>query len=1031
MYNTSSRNHNNTDDQSSQDADAATSQLIDSFFLPGGLFDPEDATSAALVSGKNEVALSTAYDASDNDSVQQTSRLDKFKRSSPIDYGDVLPHIPTSSSRGPGVHNVSHKVGSSDNSTATPAAGVGALDPNNDQVIVGGGSSRGRQVFDFHSSSDTVGQDSFSKVSSPKVGPNFDQDIDLGLFRTLPSASRSTTATEHSTSFPITSTTPKLSYPSAQSNTIENHSKDGDWYRQRSSNPTQTNRIQYSSYATNQPSNDFSSFFGSTTRSNQSSQNQHISPPLPPPPPPSSSEIKTTSSEHQNPKLNSNPWSNDDLVTLPTSASNQARYNETFTFMPTESKLSSKTSRTDYIQEYSKYPSQSHPSHPLIPFTSNRTDTLRAPPGFIASTSTSENSQIHTSEPIARPSISSSHVQHMTNSLREQERRMNYSAVASRNNPAAYHSSTSSQKQQQQQHQQQGQGQHYITNPNESNALSSYRDHQHPSPSNQGHSKTQYNNSYPIRKKSYTAVQAALQQEVDYDFRSQSSRDVPSTIYVEDDAISNSEDTLTVCADSVTVTSLPQNRSERFDMDVVEETSMTEQKKVKVKRNKKKKHKKKHAFQESVKSNDESNENESYEVTHDDDDENDMEDNDRSNSDVNEVQRDDMYYQEQSKLTRRNVHTKQNASRGSAATTAISSTATHHGHKATTKKKGVHSERSRTLDRKSPKETVPSKSFFEVVMSWLRHILPIISNIIVHVAISSVTFAKVTSKKCIGLFPSKDKFWFLLPMTCIISDFFFLMCAIFTKVVGLLVYVTVILHKLAFLELLDSDSAAMCYSMIYFYPSLMEQVTLDFSVTYQEYVPSLLRWFFVHTYLLRPIKMRDTYIYKVKQELAKMDGIPKGLLSRLFPPRVSITTDNIRVDISDRIVMANYILSILRKVAPLIIMLEMNIHRNGFLLYLTSTERILFGYGLSVLRTGYLFSPLIWISWTIQLTIIMFVSLSDSSVLDHCLLLLGLISIRMSHYTVAVEDLEGTAPHCNSTSSRRLNASYIANQSSN
>jgi hypothetical protein len=210
----------------------------------------------------------------------------------------------------------------------------------------------------------------------------------------------------------------------------------------------------------------------------------------------------------------------------------------------------------------------------------------------------------------------------------------------------------------------------------------------------------------------------------------------------------------------------------------------------------------------------------------------------------------------------------------------------------------------------------------------------------------------------------------------------------------------------------------------------MEQVTFDFSVTYQDYVPSLLRWFFVQNYLLRPIKMRDTYIYKVKQELSKKDGSSKGLLSRLFPPRVSITTDNIRVDISDRIVMANYILSILRKVAPLIIMLEMNIHRNGFLLYLTSTERILFGYGLSVLRTGYLFSPLIWISWTIQLTIIMFVSLSDSSVLDHCLFLLGLISIRMSHYTVAVEDLEGTAPHCNSTSSRRLNASYIANQSS-
>jgi hypothetical protein len=409
-----------------------------------------------------------------------------------------------------------------------------------------------------------------------------------------------------------------------------------------------------------------------------------------------------------------------------------------------------------------------------------------------------------------------------------------------------------------------------------------------------------------------------------------------------------------------------------------------------------------------------------------------MDDNDKSHSDMDDIHHDHRHHQEQPKLTRRNVTTKQNTSRGSAATTAISSTATQHVYqnKSTTKKKVVYNERSRGPDRKSPKDMIPSKSFLEVVLNWLRHILPIITNMFVHVTKSSVQFVKVSSKKCIGLFPGKDKFWFLFPMTCIISDFFFLLCALFTKVVGKAVYVTVILHKLAFLELLDSDSAAMCYSIIYFYPSLIGQVTWDLPTKYQDYVPSVLRWFFVHTYLLRNIKMRDTYIYKVKQELAKKDGGSNRIVSKLFPPRVTLTTDNIRVDYSDRIVMANYILSILRKVAPLIIMLEMNIHRDGFLLYLTSTERILFGYGLSVLRTGYLFSPLIWISWTIQLTIIMFVSLTDSSVLDHCLFVLGLISIRMSHYTVAVEDLEGSnAPHCNSTSSRRRDASYMIHKS--
>jgi len=69
----------------------------------------------------------------------------------------------------------------------------------------------------------------------------------------------------------------------------------------------------------------------------------------------------------------------------------------------------------------------------------------------------------------------------------------------------------------------------------------------------------------------------------DYDLSSlntKSSRDVPSTIYVEEDDVSTSEDTLTVCADSVTEASTPRNNikmeSERNCMDVVEETSAAE-----------------------------------------------------------------------------------------------------------------------------------------------------------------------------------------------------------------------------------------------------------------------------------------------------------------------------------------------------------------------------------------------------------------------------------------------------------------------
>jgi len=574
MYATS---RNNTDEQSSEGADAA--QLIDSFFLPGGLFDPEDATNAAVVGAKNEGMLTTAYDISDLDSLQQSgnhnrSRLNQFQRPSPLDHGDILPHMAPPMSEGSGSHNPTHKFSSSDNSTATPAAGVGALDPNNDQAIVGGGSSRVRQGFDFDRSGQSVGREAISMIPSPQLRSNFDQDIDNGIFQKVPPMSRTPgmpSTIAHSPRFQITPATSNQSYHNTQSNRIEESSADYEWYRQqRPSIPLQTDQIQYSSYAAIQPSNEFSSLYGNTIRSNPSSQNQRISS--------STSDIKQATSEHHlNSKLNSNPWSNDDLVTLPTSATNQAKYNYNFNFMPSEDKIPSNNAPTEYVEECSEY------SHPMAPFNSKRNDTHRAPPGFIASSSTSQNSQNQTSETTSMRILSSSQMQPLTNSLQGQERRMNYSAVASRNNSVTYHSPISSQKQQQQQEQQQPQQhqrqqhqQHIITSHNESNDLSSYSQRHHQLSSSYRPSKTQSNIPSPMRKKSYTAVQTALQQDVDYDFRSQSSRDVPSTIYVEDDAISNSEDTLTVCADSVTVTSLPQNRSERFDMDVVEETSMTE-----------------------------------------------------------------------------------------------------------------------------------------------------------------------------------------------------------------------------------------------------------------------------------------------------------------------------------------------------------------------------------------------------------------------------------------------------------------------
>jgi len=126
---------------------------------------------------------------------------------------------------------------------------------------------------------------------------------------------------------------------------------------------------------------------------------------------------------------------------------------------------------------------------------------------------------------------------------------------------------------------------------------------------------------------------------------------------------------------------------------------------------------------------------------------------------------------------------------------------------------------------------------------------------------------------------------------------------------------------------------------------------------------------------------------------------------------------------SDRIKMANHILLILRRATPLIMILDSHIHREGFLVLMTNTERILFGYGLAVLRTGYLFSPLIWISWTVQLTIIMFVD--SNAAWSYFIFIMGLVSIRLSHYAAAVEDLDGVdAINSYSTANRRRMTAY-------
>lgn len=518
------------------------------------------------------------------------------------------------------------------------------------------------------------------------------------------------------------------------------------------------------------------------------------------------------------------------------------------------------------------------------------------------------------------------------------------------------------------------------------------------------------------------------------------SRDVPSTIYVEEDAISTSEDTLTVCADSVTEASIPRSHGKVLDhdrngMDAVQETDAIE-KRNKSKRSKKKRTKKKHQLQDSV---------ESVESFHPD----------PSNLDNDALRvghRSDT--EEESKETRKaiKVQTRSNAkkdqpsvvkaqanSRSSGTTTEPSSTAETILHspvkKDTLSKSRNEKHHKRTTERKTQTTSLkPREPWLEIISKWIAEVFPIILGFLHSlVPVMNSTIRSVTDT-CKAWIPKKEKFWFLFPICCVSLDLFFLSSAVICKSCGQLVYLFVMTHKLALMELVENDHTAVCYSLIFFYPMIMK--TIRTTTNYHHYWYIFARWVAIDRFFCRPITLKDTYLYNIKKKADRNKsamGVMKNSLIKgnRFLPSLKAAVDHVikvskeeeKTEESERLKMANHILLILRRATPFIMLLESHIHRDGFLILMTNTERILFGYGLAVLRSGYLFSPLIWISWTVQLTIIMFVDANTAW--SYFTLILGLVSIRLSHYSAAVEDLDGTdAVNSHATSKRRRMAAY-------
>lgn len=516
--------------QASTDADNVTSQLIDSYFLPGGILDPEDT--AATISDDNDRGdgggAHNRYDFSDHESAEYSrrNRRDPFQPSS-LDYGRILPQrsVPLSA----------------DNSTTTLSTGVGALDPIKDEVIITGSGSRFRQgPLQLHAHAVP------SPVTANASQTNFfDNNMD---FIRLRKSSLSVEATNVviSPNYVSSQNIQGLSR-NAPETTLRNIPGDYEWHRQNFSNPSRApvRDVYPSQPATHSThprsssaSDDFTSLFDAVPIGQQI---------------PSSSHTRASASD-ESVKVNSNPWSHDDLVTLPMAAkSQQGRYDFHLKFGDPTNEPRSNSESTSFNRKSHDHQPSSIPT---------------PPPGFTASSKFNQENLSDRNRVIgARAHLqSTTTAQIPAPSKPIQHQPMNYSRVVNQNISSTYNPMNSQDRAQHQE----GHGGRVM--PNHSSHVEqrqSTQDHRSP-----------YKHSPPIssptRKKSYAALQSTLNHDVDYEFQPNSRSDVPSTIYVEEDAKSNSEDTLTVCADSVTVASVPQSRAERFDMDVVEETSLSE-----------------------------------------------------------------------------------------------------------------------------------------------------------------------------------------------------------------------------------------------------------------------------------------------------------------------------------------------------------------------------------------------------------------------------------------------------------------------
>ncbi len=586
---------------SNDDDDAAGAALIDSFFLPGGILDPEgeasnsdknDAVGPSTGSGTgsgsgsnlNRGRFSQAMDPTHglpqtslgmNNTDSLRSRLDQIAIG-----GQALEYDFSSSSNNNPSTNAGTNRRSSAHSAITMArsgttkeptrVGVSALDPTGDDVL------GGMPIM--------LNSPTSIPVSSPP------------LHSQLPPVSSTVTGAQFSGQHQRSSQLPNLAQSSeswfsdsapSNANVNVNVSTQNDEFanflrgalQSQSQNNSSNNLLPLSSSRNTQASN----VPGNAQRQPPYSTRASYST--------SSNESRTTSATSH---VRRNPWSNEDLQKQQhQQQSSHLQYGSSPYTVPEPVEmgldaLSPSNQSLSNFQATSRTTNplaSSNPLHPqhsisslkarppvndgLLPATASQPSvSVRPPPGFLPSSAQPQQQLAPSSVPKQR----SVPVQEQTESLRQGHSLQRSSdRRATGQSRSMRHGDNTNGNQNSYRHE------HDLANLNVNVQQPKHEQHQQ---SHQHHSSSaNVNVNAHVPRKS----KAVHHNDGDYDqssLNTKSSRDVPSTIYVEEDAVSTSEDTLTVCADSVTDVSVQKPAvkmdNERTCMDVVEEASAIE-----------------------------------------------------------------------------------------------------------------------------------------------------------------------------------------------------------------------------------------------------------------------------------------------------------------------------------------------------------------------------------------------------------------------------------------------------------------------